>query len=127
MSKHICPKCGNNRFITTAHVTQSWEVDENGNFIKEISTDEITHGPNDDNIWTCTKCGTEAIITTDKNQTKLQLLQQSIKNIKEYCNVTPCNECLVEKSICCGTNNNMKMPMCWDETKMNMTGSDRNA
>lgn len=62
-TKHICPKCKNDKFITTAHVTQTWEVDAFGNFIKAVSEcDEITHGPNDDNIWTCSKCGTESII-----------------------------------------------------------------
>lgn len=62
-SKHQCPNCGHDRFFTTAHVSQTWEVDEYGNFIQTISTDETTHGPHDDNIWTCTKCGTEAIIS----------------------------------------------------------------
>lgn len=28
MSKLVCPKCGNNRFVVTSHVTETWEVDE---------------------------------------------------------------------------------------------------
>ena len=60
--KHICPKCGGNQFITTAHIVQSWVVDETGNFIEVVSDDEVTHAPDDDNIWTCKKCGEEAII-----------------------------------------------------------------
>lgn len=29
-----CPKCGNTTFIATAHVTQTWLVDEDGDFIE---------------------------------------------------------------------------------------------
>lgn len=32
-----CPKCGNTTFITTAHVTQTWLVDEDGDFIEAKS------------------------------------------------------------------------------------------
>lgn len=53
-----CPKCGNTRFLVTAHVTQSWEVDQFENFICSVSEcDEITHQPDDEDIWTCAKCG----------------------------------------------------------------------
>lgn len=39
-----CPKCGNTTFITTAHVTQTWLVDEDGDFIEAKSDcDEVTH------------------------------------------------------------------------------------
>ena len=30
-----CPKCCNTTFIATAHVTQTWLVDEDGDFIDE--------------------------------------------------------------------------------------------
>ena len=42
-----CTRCGNKeRFHTTAHVTQSWVVDGELNFIEEISScDEVTHKP----------------------------------------------------------------------------------
>ncbi len=61
-SRHICPCCGNTeRFITTAHVVQSWIVDGEGNFIEELSTDETLAEPDDDNVWTCEKCGAEAV------------------------------------------------------------------
>lgn len=57
----ICPKCGNKRFSVTAHVAQEWEVDENGNFIKTITEcTDVTHTPDDDDIWVCTKCGYDA-------------------------------------------------------------------
>lgn len=50
--------CGGNKFSVTAHVTQSWEVDQNGNFIKEISScDDVLHSPNDEDVWHCIKCG----------------------------------------------------------------------
>lgn len=29
-----CPKCGNTTFIATAHVTQTWLVDEDGTLSK---------------------------------------------------------------------------------------------
>lgn len=41
-----CPKCGNTTFIATAHVTQTWLVDEDGDFIEAKSDcDEVTHAP----------------------------------------------------------------------------------
>lgn len=67
---HRCPKCGGTTFLVTAHVTQTWKVDEEGDFISEVSScDEITHKPDDDDIWTCanSKCdwssaGSEALV-----------------------------------------------------------------
>ena len=62
-SKHICPNCGGKKFVTTAHVMQDWIVDENGDFVSVFDNClEVTHDPDDDNIWTCLKCGCEAII-----------------------------------------------------------------
>lgn len=53
-----CPKCGNEEFLVSAHVVQDWKVDKNGNFIEEMnSCQEVTHQPNDEDIWTCSKCG----------------------------------------------------------------------
>ena len=46
-----CPKCGNTTFITTAHVTQTWLVDEGGDFIEAKSDCE--------DLFTCSKCGAE--------------------------------------------------------------------
>lgn len=41
-----CPKCGSTTFIATAHVTQTWLVDEDGDFIEAKSDcDEVTHAP----------------------------------------------------------------------------------
>jgi RNase P subunit RPR2 len=59
----ICPNCGTNTtFVTTAHVTQDWEVDSEGEFISVVKEccDDM-HRPDVDNIWTCTKCGAEGV------------------------------------------------------------------
>ena len=54
MAMHKCPLCGGTSFLVTAHVTQTWEVDGEGYFQEEISScDQITHSPDDDDIWTC--------------------------------------------------------------------------
>lgn len=56
----ICPKCGQSRFTTTAHVMQEWLVDGDGNFINCIDDCmEVTVGPDKDNIWICDNCGAE--------------------------------------------------------------------
>ena len=63
VKKHVCPNCGGRDFYTTAHVMQEWLVHDDGEFVA-VSTDclEVTHGPDDDNIWTCVKCGAEAVV-----------------------------------------------------------------
>ena len=53
--------CPNNpehrRFITTAHVSQEWLVDETGDFIEElVSCLDITHRPDSGNEWVCADC-----------------------------------------------------------------------
>ena len=56
MAKHICPVCGNDEFYTNAHVVQGWRVDCDGEFIEETeSCVEVTHKPDDDDIWQWTK------------------------------------------------------------------------
>lgn len=61
MPKKICPRCGHDEFIVTAHVTQDWLVDRNGQF-KRCLNDcvETAHRPDDDDIWTCNNCGHDA-------------------------------------------------------------------
>lgn len=53
-----CPQCGHTEFLVTAHVTQDWRVDENGDYI-DMALDcvDVTHWPNDEDIWECAKCG----------------------------------------------------------------------
>lgn len=63
--KAICPNNPKHKsFKTTAHVVQTWLVDEEGVFIEEASTDEVTHPPHEDNIWTCYECGAEAKVSS---------------------------------------------------------------
>jgi hypothetical protein len=62
-------RCPNNpthkRFVTVAHVTEDWVVDERGNFIRVSGSTyaETVSGPNPDNTWSCLECGAEAIVT----------------------------------------------------------------
>lgn len=57
---HVCPNHCEALLVTTAHVAQTWKVDATGNFVDEVSTDDIDAGPDNDNIWTCEECGAEA-------------------------------------------------------------------
>lgn len=56
-----CPRCGNDTFEVTGHITQDWLVDSKGDFIS-VTTDciDVTHRPDDDDIWSCFKCGHSA-------------------------------------------------------------------
>lgn len=74
-SKHICPQCGCKRFITVAHVAQSWVVDEEGEFIATASEcDEVVASPDDGNTWTCDNCGAEAVIVDESEADPSPLL-----------------------------------------------------
>ena len=56
-----CPECGCEEFIVSAHVIQTWIVDKYGEFSEEISScDEVSHYPDDGDIWECKKCHYEA-------------------------------------------------------------------
>lgn len=56
-----CPKCGNKTFEVNAHVVQGWLVDGDGDFTA-VTEDcvEVTHRPDNDDIWVCSKCGYDA-------------------------------------------------------------------
>ena len=62
-------RCPNNdahdRFRTVAHVTEDWEVDKHGDFVRVLDTGEVVHPPSVDNIWNCLECGAEADIDDD--------------------------------------------------------------
>lgn len=61
--KAICPKDSTHvEFNAGAHVTETWLIDEYGNFIRTQNTgDEVTtHEPDSDDLWTCAECGAEA-------------------------------------------------------------------
>jgi hypothetical protein len=61
--KAKCPKDSEHKsFETIVHVTEFWEVDEEGNFLDQTDSGEVTHGPNRDNIWTCMTCQAEAVV-----------------------------------------------------------------
>ena len=46
-----CPKCGGKSFCATAHVTQDWELDETGTFVKSLNDCiEVTHFPGMDDL-----------------------------------------------------------------------------
>lgn len=66
MLKITCPNNPmHNRFSTTAHVMQDWEVDNDGDFISCIDDCVQTdHGPEKGNSFTCLAigCGAEAIV-----------------------------------------------------------------
>lgn len=59
--KYRCPKCGGFRFAVTAHVTQDWEVDDQGQFVR-CTNDcvEVTHSPDMEDLWGCVDCGYSA-------------------------------------------------------------------
>lgn len=58
---HVCPNGCHAALSTTAHVKQDWKVDLGGNFIEVLDDAlEMVCLPDDDNIWTCLKCGEEA-------------------------------------------------------------------
>jgi len=56
-----CSKCGGMTFDASAHVVQEWVVDENGSYLEcSNACSEVTHSPDDDDIWSCTACGHNA-------------------------------------------------------------------
>lgn len=61
--KAICPNnCSNNEFIVIAHVSQSWKVDNAGNFIQVLDQCiDVIHHPDISDVWICSQCGHEAI------------------------------------------------------------------
>lgn len=60
IQRMVCPNGCKAGFSTTAHVMQLWKVDAQGNF-QEVIEDclQVTHNPDYDNTWECTKCGAE--------------------------------------------------------------------
>ena len=56
----ICKHCGHSEWGVTAHVTQDWIIDECGEFL-ECTQEcvEVTHEPDEDDVWTCANCGAE--------------------------------------------------------------------
>ena len=75
---HVCPNhCGAN-FEVTAHVTQDWQVDAEGNFEKALNhCVEVTHGPQESDCWECSKCGAEAV--SDSSETNPIILRTYVQ------------------------------------------------
>lgn len=59
----VCPKNKKHKkFVTVAHVSEDWVVDEQGNFLR-VAKDcyhEIIAPPHPENSWTCCACGAQA-------------------------------------------------------------------
>lgn len=63
--KLTCPKDPeHNRFEVSAHVAQTWLVDENCDYV-EVADDciETIHRPDAGDYYVCAECGTEAKVT----------------------------------------------------------------
>lgn len=62
----ICPCCGGREFITTVTVTQDWRVSFGGDFLEEVSScNDVLRELDTDNIWSCFRCGGEAVSLND--------------------------------------------------------------
>lgn len=64
--KATCPTNPEHKeFITVAHVSQDWKVDDEGNFLEVSGPDAVdtVAGPHSGNSWECTECGAEANVT----------------------------------------------------------------
>jgi hypothetical protein len=63
----LTAKCPNSQdhkeFITVAHVSEDWVVDEHGNFIEVFEAGEVVSKPRPGNTWTCKTWGAEAVVT----------------------------------------------------------------
>lgn len=66
MLKARCPNDSEHKeFVTVAHVSEDWIVDDQGNFIQNLGSIEIVAGPCKGNTWTCRKCNAEAVVTDE--------------------------------------------------------------
>lgn len=68
MLKLKCPNnCASQEFWATAHVTQDWVIDSEGDFVDVIANSESTtlHYPDIDDSIVCRECHQEAIKEED--------------------------------------------------------------
>ena len=66
-------------FEVTAHVTQDWKIDCNGTFLESLNECvEVTHYPDENDIWDCANCGFSTAGCEFRNQSEEQ------KGDKEY-------------------------------------------
>ena len=86
-SKHICKKCGNDTFSVIAHVAQEWEVNERGDWIETLKDcTDIVHAPADDDVWACTKCGSDETVCLAENEFPVIILQADKERLERLMN-----------------------------------------
>lgn len=74
-----CPRCGKT-FCATAHVTQDWELDDSGTFVRCLNDCiEVTHEPDREDVWDCKTCGYsdagEKFVTTVGEDSEIRLCE----------------------------------------------------
>lgn len=75
-----CPRCGGKTFCATAHVTQDWELDDSGTFVRCLNDCvEVTHEPDREDVWDCKTCGYsdagEKFVTTVGEDSEIRLCE----------------------------------------------------
>lgn len=83
MSEKIkrCPQCGAESFYVSAHIVQGWKVNSHGTFLETIDEcSEVTHTPNNDDLWTCANCGFQALGSEFEYEASLILVTFDIVN-----------------------------------------------
>mgnify|MGYP000997839950 CR=1 FL=1 len=82
----VCPNNAEHKeFVTTVHVVQDWKIDNKGNWIETISdATETASGPDINNIWTCSVCGSEAIFEDYEKITIEGIMEELDKQISKY-------------------------------------------
>ena len=79
-SKHICPCCGGEEFITTAAITQDWKVTGDGRFIEVVQDClDVLAEPSDDNIWSCAECGCDDPVILKDNEFPLVIKKGDVE------------------------------------------------
>jgi hypothetical protein len=62
--KAVCPNSEDHKeFYTTAHMSETWKVDENGRWLETTDDPgEIVAHPHPDNTWQCVVCDATAVV-----------------------------------------------------------------
>lgn len=67
MSYAICPNNKDHKkFSVSAHVSQEWKVNSEGEFIEVITTNDVIYAPDQNDYWLCWECGAEAKVFANK-------------------------------------------------------------
>ena len=99
-----CPKCGNTTFIATAHVTQTWLVDEDGDFIEAKSDcDEFTFSqemyPTEEKIDNLKKQALRLLTERIRRETDWHEKELVLKNADVYVLVDGMNDKSAEEKV----------------------------